>query len=125
MQGVIRTSKIGSENRLSIPDWIRDNLIYEHPLFGDSIEWYYDNVREVGVAASEKLDNFTHIRRTSVINGGSNIRPPQVLVDNLENFGEGDRAAIFYARYFKGNLVYFFTEETFFDQEDNWAGLFP
>jgi hypothetical protein len=116
MQGVLRTSKIGSKNRLSIPDWIRENIIYDHPLFGESIEWYYDNIYEVGVAASERLDNFTHIRRTSVINGGSNIRPPQALVDNLENFGEGGRAAVFYSEHFKGDLVYFFTEETFFNQ---------
>jgi hypothetical protein len=123
MEGVIRTSEIGSENRLSIPDWIRENIIYEHPLFGESIEWHYDNEIGVGVAASERLDNITHLKRTKVINEGSNIRPPQILVDNLEGFTEHEKIALYYSEDHQRKSVYFFTEEKFFEKIDLVGGL--
>jgi len=124
MQGVIRTSKIGSENRLSIPDWIKDNIVYDHPLFGACIEWHFDNDTQIGVAACERLDDFTHLRRTEVINDGSNIRPPQILVDNIESFTEDEKVAIYYSEHINENMIYFLTEQKLFEEIKSNGGLF-
>jgi len=123
MREVIRSSEIRTQGRLPIPDWIKENIIYSHPAFGDSVEWHYDNDMEVGVAASERLDDYTHLKRTEVINNGSSIRPPQILVDNLDGFIEGEKAVIYYSEDFKGNHVYFFSEGRFFDEIESSGGL--
>jgi len=123
MRKVIRSSEIRTQGRLPIPDWIRENIIYHHPAFGDSIEWHYDNDLEVGVAASERLDDYTHLMRTEVINEGSNIAPPKILVDNLDGFIEGEKAVIYYSEEFKGNQVYFFPEKRLFEEIDERDSL--
>ena len=121
---VIRTSEIGSLNRLQVPPYLKDHIVFEHSLDGDCVEWHFDNQNKIGVVASERLDEFTYIGRSKVLNKGSNIRPPQQLVDNLPDLSEDGKAAIYFSDEPEGGFLYFFGEGRFFEEIDERGGLF-
>lgn len=56
-----------------------------HAVRGESVEWNYEKNTGVAIVSNTPLtrERYHHIKRTKVLDNGSNIRPPDDLVATL------------------------------------------
>jgi hypothetical protein len=126
MPKVIRSAEVASQDmKFSLPAYLKDHVMFDHLLDGESIEWHFDNEKEVGVISSERLDEFVHVKRT-VVYGDSNsgFRPPEQVRDNLPYLSPESDAAICFREVPDEDYLYFFSEERFFEEVEESGGLF-
>ncbi|NLV13228.1 hypothetical protein [Haloarcula argentinensis] len=126
MTGVLRTAESTSgDMKFAFPSYLKDQIMFDHLLDGESIEWHFDNERQVGVVASTRLEKFVHVKR-AVVYGESNssFRPPQQVRDNLPYLSNESDAAICFSEVPDEDYLFFFSEERLFKELDNRGGLF-
>jgi hypothetical protein len=80
----IGTGEVLTKDEVQIPSHLRGKIIFDHPLEGECVRWYYDPERNIGILSSETLSEYVELGFTTVYSGGSSVRPPKQLRDELE-----------------------------------------
>lgn len=113
----IGTGEVLTKDEVQIPSHLRAKVIFDHPLDGKCVRWYYDSERNIGIVSSETLSEYVDLGFTKVYSDGSSVRPPKALRDQLEYLPES--MVMVYLSLNEDRLgISFFEEKRFFEEID-------
>lgn len=119
----IRTQKLQDRGRVPISEELREVVVYEKKMLGDSlgekIDWYFDEDNQVAIMTSRDLEEYTFVR---TLENKENITIPAEIRDIFDELTKGE-PVLQYCRDPENNSAYVMTEEVFFKLVDEKNGL--
>jgi hypothetical protein len=80
----IWTEEASSNLHVNLPSELEETILFDHPAFGQSVQWHYDKNAEVIIVSNAELekDRYEHIKRSERLGTGQ-IRPPKDILEKL------------------------------------------
>jgi len=83
---VIETANVHNNTRIRCPPPIKEQVVFDHSVYGDSVHWGYDTDTNVLVVSAVKLDHdrYSSAETSRLHERQNTITPPSELLDTLE-----------------------------------------